>query len=164
MSSQVNTSKVEDVRHLRFDSVDAVLADVDRVIQASEEGRLRVVGNWTPGQILAHIAAWIEYGYEGFPMQPPPWFVRWILRWRLPKYLRDGMPRGVRIPGVAEGTFGMDDQPIQQAADRLKRAFQRLKDGEPATYHSPAFGVMSHEDRIRLNLRHAELHLGFLVY
>ncbi len=37
----------------------------------------------------------------------------------------------------------------------------RLKNGEPCTHDSPAFGALSHEDRIRLNLRHAELHLGY---
>jgi hypothetical protein len=58
----------------------------------------------------------------------------------------------------------MDDMPTREAADRLKQAFRRLESGEPAKFHSPAFGAMSHEDRIRLNLRHAELHLGFLDY
>ena len=58
----------------------------------------------------------------------------------------------------------MDEMETIAAADRLKSAFERLQSGEPAKYDSPAFGKMSHEDRIELNLRHAELHLGFLVY
>ena len=114
--------------------------------------------------IEAHVAAWIEYGYEGYPIRQPPWFIRWILRWQLKKYLRDGMPKGVRIPGVEKGTFGMDEMQTLEAAERLKVSFQRLQSGEAAKFHSPAFGEMSHEDRIRLNLRHAELHLGFLNY
>ena len=164
MSDQVDTKTTPDHRHLRFESIDDVLAEIDRILQADREGQLETVGNWTAGQIMAHLAAWIEYGYEGFPLGPPPWIIRWILRWQLKKYLRDGLPRGVKIPRTEEGTFGMDRMETGEAADRLKQALGRLQSGQPAKFHSPAFGEMSHEDRIRLNLRHAELHLGYLRY
>ncbi len=58
----------------------------------------------------------------------------------------------------------MDNMPTAEAGQRLLNALKRLQDGEEAQFHSPAFGPMSHEDRIRLNLRHAELHLGYLSY
>jgi hypothetical protein len=164
MTSGVETRNAPDYRTIRFDSIDECVAEIRRIVSAEQEGSLRTIGNWTPGQILAHVAAWIEYGYEGFPIAPPPFFVRWILRLRLRKMLRDGMPRGVRIPGVSEGTVGMDPMATSDAAERLLRAMERLNSGEEAKFHSPAFGAMSHEDRIKLNLRHAELHLGFLVY
>jgi len=151
-------------RRLRFESLDDCAAEVRRVIEADREGRLRAVGSWTPGQVLAHVAAWIEYAYVGFPIQPPPFFVRWFLRWRLKSMLERGMPRGVRIPGVPGGTAGADDMPTAQAAERLLAALARLGSAEPAPFDSPAFGPLSPADRIRLNLRHAELHLGHLVY
>ena len=164
MSDQIDTRTAANHRRLRFESIDEVLAEIDRIVQADEDGHLQTAGNWTAGQIMAHIAAWIEYGYEGFPLEPPPWFIRWILRWQLKKYLRDGFPTGVRIPRIENGTVGMDEMPTREAADRLKSAFQRLDNGDPANFHSPAFGEMKQEDRIRLNLRHAELHLGFVNY
>lgn len=151
-------------RDLRFETIDDCLAEVDRVADADAEGRLRAQGNWTAGQVLSHLAAWIEYGYDGYPVKPPPFFVRWFLRLRLRSMLKGKMPRGVRIPGVADGTTGMDAAPTAEAAGRLRSAFQRLKNGEAARYHSPGFGAMSHDDRIALNLRHAELHLGYLSY
>lgn len=157
----VNT-KTAEFRKLRFESIDDCLTEISRIQAAHQAGTLRSTGNWTPGQTLAHVAAWIEYAYEGFPMKGPPFFLRWILRLRLPSMLRNGMPRGVRIPGVPQGTFGMDDLNVPQAVDRLIAALQRLASEEPARFESPAFGPMSHADRIRLNLRHAELHLGFL--
>jgi hypothetical protein len=52
----------------------------------------------------------------------------------------------------------------QAAANRLKAAFERLKSGEPAKFDSPAFGAVTEKQRIGINLRHAELHLGFLAY
>lgn len=149
-------------RQLQFDSIDAVLADVDNLLAAAHTGSLQQLGNWKPGQVFAHLAAWIEYGYNGYPMKTP-WFLRILLKLMLPGLLKNGMKPGVKIPGISGGTTGQDDQPIGEAAERLKQAFMRLKKGEKCSYDSPAFGAMSHEDRIRLNLRHAELHLSFLA-
>jgi hypothetical protein len=152
---------VAEHRKLRFESIDDAIAEVDRVVAAESAGRLRRSGNWTAGQTFGHLAAWINYGYEGYPLRTPPWFVRVILRTKLRKMLREGMPRGVRIPNVPEGTYGTEVLPTEEGVRRLRAAFERLR-REPAVYDSPALGRMSQEHRIRLNLRHAELHLGYL--
>ncbi len=113
---------------------------------------------------MAHIAAWIEYGFTGYPIGPPPFFIRWFLRWRLKSILKGPMPRGVRIPGVKGGTAGMDEMPTAAAGERLLAALKRLQNRGEAKFDSPAFGPMSYDDRVQLNLRHAELHLGYLAY
>jgi hypothetical protein len=151
-------------RKLWFDSIDELYDELEQIKTAEADGRLRTLGSWTPGQILSHLAAWVEYAYEGFPMKPAPWLIRVFLRWQLKKYLRGGMPSGVRIPKVEGGTTGADDLPFDEAAGRLRVALERLQSDEPARYDSPAFGALSHEQRIQLNLRHAELHLSFLQY
>jgi hypothetical protein len=151
-------------RKLRFESLEQCVAEVRRIVAASEAGRLVSSGQWTPGQILAHVAAWIEYGYQGYPIKPPPFFIRWVLRLRLRSMLERGMPRGVKIPGVPGGTIGADEVTTVAAAERLLVALRRLEQRQEAAFDSPAFGPMSHEDRVRLNLRHAELHLGHLSY
>lgn len=158
----INTKKVAR-RKLRFESIDEVLVDVDRIVAAARAGTLQSTGNWTPGQVMAHLAAWIEYGYDGYPLKTP-WFIRIVLKLLLPGILKNGAKPGVKIPGVSGGTTGQDDQPLDQAAERLKRAFLRLNSDQNCPYDSPGFGKMSHQDRIRLNLRHAELHLSFLAY
>jgi len=155
-------------RSLRFHSLDDILADLSAIKTTDEQGRLRVTGNWPPGQIMAHSAAWIEYGYDGFPVKPAPlpirWFpIRWLLRLMLRGNLRQGMKGGVKIPGVASGTTGGDAGSTFQVIERLRTAVERLR-SEPAKFHSPAFGPMSEHDRIRLQLRHAELHLGFISF
>ncbi|MBS0262337.1 MAG: DUF1569 domain-containing protein [Planctomycetes bacterium] len=151
-------------RKLRFESVDACIQEVQRILDADQQGQLHATGSWTPGQVLAHVAAWIDYAYDGFPIKPPPRVIRWILRLRLKKMLDQGMPRGVRIPGVKDGTTGAEALPTAEAGRRLLAALARLSSAEPAPHESPAFGALSHADRIRLNLRHAELHLGYLTY
>ncbi len=60
-----------------------------------------------------------------------------ILRLMLPGMLNKGMKPGVKIPGVSGGTTGQEDQPIDQAAERLKRAFMRLKNGEKCPTIAP---------------------------
>lgn len=164
MVDQVDTRNLPDHRELRFDCVADCISEVNRILAADETGDLHALGNWSPGQIMWHVASWIEYAYEGFPIGRPPFFIRWILRLRLKKMLQNGMPGGVRIPGAPGGTFGMDDVKTAEAAERLLNALRRLESPEEAGFDSPAFGPMSHDDRIRLNLRHAELHLGFLSY
>jgi Protein of unknown function (DUF1569) len=160
--SIVDTSKVQDRRMLRFNSIDDVLADIDRIVAADKVGNLRCTGNWTAGQAMGHVAAWMNYPYDGFPMGRPPWFIRVILRMLKNKYLRKGMPAGVKIPKVENGTFATEVLSTNEGASRLRKSLARLKSGEEAKYDSPAWGKMPNEERVALNLRHAELHLSFL--
>ena len=160
----LDTKAVDARRELWFDTIDQCVAEIDAIVVAEREGRLQTLGNWTAGQNMAHLATWIEYGWDGYPIKKPPFFVRWMLRRMFKRILKKGMPAGARIPGLPEGTLGQDEMETEAAAERLKRAFARLKDGEVAKFDSPAFGAMTHEERVTLNLRHAALHLGFLTY
>ena len=85
-------------RQLRFESIADCRAEVQRLLAADAQGQLTSTGNWTPGQIFSHVATWINYGYDGYPMKPFPFFVQWLLRLSLKKTYRDGMRPGVRIP------------------------------------------------------------------
>lgn len=151
-----------DHRKLHFSTIDELQAEIDRIVAADQAGTLRCSGNWTAGQAFGHVAAWINYAYDGYPLRTP-WFIRMILKRRVRKYLRDGMPRGVRIPKVRGGTYGIDPMTTQEGAARLRAALQRLG-SEPARFESPAFGPLSASDHVALNIRHAELHLGYLHY
>jgi hypothetical protein len=156
----MNTGKVQDRRHLRFAVIEDLLADIDRLVAADKAGKLRRTGNWTAGQAMGHIATWINYAYEGYPFKVP-WFVKVFLRIKKGKYLRDGLSAGVRIPNVEGGTYGTEVLSTAEGTARLRQAVARLQRGELAKYESPAWGPMSQEARVQLNLRHAELHLSF---
>jgi len=160
-SPLVDTSKVTERRHLHFNSIDEVLAEVDRLVAAERAGRLKHVGNWTLGQTLGHLATWTEYGYTGSPLKPP-FFIRWILRFQKQRFLTGPMRAGVKIPRVAGGTLATNVVPLADAYPRLRQIMERLKN-EPPTALNPIFGKMSHEEQIALNLRHTELHLSFHV-
>lgn len=164
MAEKVDTRITSNHRTLHFNSIEDCVEEVQRIATAGQQGTLSTTGNWTPGQIMAHVAAWIEYGYNGYPIGKPPFFIRWILRLGLKKTLQKGMSRGVKIPGLPEGTVGIENMETSKAVERLLAALEKLRSPEGALFDSPGFGPMSHEDRIRLNLRHAELHLGYLRY
>lgn len=156
----VNTKRVA-CRKVRYSSPDELLRDVERLVQAEREGTLKRLGNWTLGQALGHLASWINFGYEGFPSgSKPPWIIRVLLRFIGKKYLKKGMPQGVRIPRVAGGTYATEAMSTEEGATRLRRACERMR-MEPAKFHSPAFGAMSEADRVAMHLRHSELHMGF---
>jgi hypothetical protein len=160
-SGPVDTGKVAGRRELRFESLDEVLAEVDRLAEAERAGRLRRLGNWTLGQTLGHLASWAEYGYTGAPLKPP-FFIKWLLRLRKRKFLYGPMRAGVKIPGVEGGTLATEPLPLEEGLERLRRVLLRLKSEAP-TAPNVIFGRLTHEEAIALNLRHAELHLGFLA-
>ncbi len=160
-SGPVDTGKVAGRRLLRFESIDQVTAEVDRLVEAERAGQLRRLGNWTLGQTLGHLATWAEYSYTGAPLKVP-FFIKWILRLRKQKFLFGPMRAGVRIPGVEGGTLAIEPLPLDEALARMRRVMERLKREAP-TAPSAIFGPLKHEEWIAITLRHAELHLGFLI-
>jgi len=157
----VDTGKVTGRRSLHFNSIDQLLAEVDRLADAERSGRLKQLGNWTLGRALGHLATWGEFAYTGVPLNPP-FFIRWILRFQKKKFLVGPMPAGVKIPRVENGTLGTEPISLDVGLARYKAVLQRLKSEAPIL-PSPIFGKMTHEESIALTLRHAELHLGFFV-
>src|SRR5438093_1585779 len=89
-AAPVDTGKVTGRRMLRFESIDQVMAEVDRLVEAERTGRLERLGNWTLGQTLGHLATWTEYAYTGAPLKVP-FFIKWILRFRKRKFLYEPM-------------------------------------------------------------------------
>ena len=154
----IDTSKVSR-RTLRFNSIDEVIVEVDRLAAAAKAGKLQVVGNWSFGTILNHLATWAEYAFTGTPLKAP-FFVRWMFKLRRGHFLNSPMKAGARIPGVANGTLGTEEKPWEQQVRRYQVALLRLKQECPQV-PNVIFGKMTHEEWIKLTLRHAELHLSF---
>ena len=150
-------------RHLRFETADEALSEAERLVAAEQAGQLDRVGNWTLGQALGHLATWANFAFDGYPpaiRAPLP--VRIILRAIRGRILSKGMMTGVRIRGVPEGTLGLDPLDADEGLTRFRVAMERLRATSPEI-DNPAFGRLTHEEWVRLNLRHAELHLSHLV-
>ena len=150
-------------RQLRFETIDDALAEADRLVAGEREGRLDGAGNWTLGQTLGHLATWANFAFDGYPPEVrAPLPVRLILRLMRGSILRKGMMAGVKVGKVPGGTLGLDVLPADEGLRRFRAAMERLRGSAP-TAANPVFGRLTHEQWIQLNLRHAELHLGFQV-
>jgi Protein of unknown function (DUF1569) len=157
----VDTSKVPQRRVLRFESLDQAIAEADKLAAADRAGKLTAVGNWTYGQALNHVATWAEYSYTGAPLSAP-FFIRWILRMQKKKFLTKPMKPGVKIPKVQNGTLATEPMPTDAAMEKFHNVFRRLRTEAP-TVPNTIFGPLTHDEWKNLNLRHAELHLGFFI-
>ena len=151
-------------RTLRFDTIDDTLAEADRLAAAEREGRLRQIGNWTLGQSLGHLATWADFAFDGYPplVAHPPLPVRLIAQMLRNRILTKGMMPGMKIGRVPGGTLGTEPLSTEEGLSRFRRAFERLRATSP-TIPNPALGPLTHDQWTQLNLRHAELHLGFQV-
>ena len=149
-------------RNLRLESIEAALAEIDRLVAADREGRLIRHGNWPLGQTLAHLATWVEFALDGYPQEvTPPFPIRLIARLLRNRILTKGMAPGMRLRNVPGGTLGLESVDTTEGVRRLRTALERLRTTAP-TIPNPVFGPLTHKQWIQLNLRHAELHLGFL--
>lgn len=158
-SIAVNVTPEAARRVLHFHDIDDVMADVEVLAAAEQDGKLRRAGNWTFGQTLGHMATWADYAYDGTPLKPPL-LLRWALRPMKKRFLYKPMRAGGKIPGVKGGTLAIEPRSSDEGLGHFTRSFARLKNDPPARPHM-IFGPLTHDEWISMHLRHSELHLSF---
>jgi hypothetical protein len=156
----MDTQPSQQRRTLHFASIDDITRDAEKLAIAERKGHLRQVGNWTLGQACGHLAAWINYGFDGTPAKVP-WFLRMIARPARKRYIYKPMNPGGRLPKISGGTLAMDILPTDEGLSRLRLACNRLKADVPKI-PNPVFGKLKPDEWRNLHMRHAELHLSFL--
>lgn len=152
----INTKKVEGRRAVRYNSLDELLADARRL---SESGQVRTLGNWSEGQIYKHLAGGLDSSIDGagFSLPAP---VRWVMSMVMKrKFLHQAIPAGFQAPGQFQPE---DTTSVTDGLACLEKAIERQKQESTRAMH-PAFGNISREEWNDFNLRHAELHMSFLV-
>jgi hypothetical protein len=152
-------------RNVRFESIDDLAQEIDRLVAAQREGHLVANGNWTPAQILDHLARFMEFSYEGFPFRAswPVRAVSYTAKWIAWKpFVNWALRPGFQVPHEALRPDDWADFDIATA--RLRAQVERVRRGEPMTAASPFEGPISHDQWVYAHLRHAELHLSFLDY
>lgn len=152
-------------RPLRFPTLEAMLTDARTLAAAdlAEPPRVRRLGNWTLGQCLNHLAAWIDYPYIGYPPELIiPEDMKANARAIKHELMTRTMNPGERLPGLDAGTLATEVVPTDTGLARLESAAARLRTGEPPI-PDPAFGLVTAHEWTEINLRHAELHLSFFV-
>ena len=154
----VNTKAVQGRRALHFTSFEEIVADAEKLVASPDT---KTLGNWPLDQLLTHLAAAINGSIDGIPGQSP-WFIRLAARFIKGHVIKRGMSAGFKLPKAAEPRFFPSAASKDAALDMLRRAVVRVEN-ERMTAPHPAFGRMTHEEWMKLHLRHAELHLSFAV-
>lgn len=156
--TMVASNESEQRRELHFDDLSEILVEAETAVAES----YRPIGNWSRGQIFSHLAVTMEYCLDGFPFKlfpPLRWFMRTFLKKRL---LYQGMPTGVKLTGDAARYLKPQPCSDKEGLDRLRTAIHRLET-ETQREPSPLLGQLTTEQWNQLHLRHAELHLGYLI-
>ncbi len=159
----VNTARVPDRRDLVFSTLAEVEADMDRILDAERQGRLRQLGNWTPGQVFWHVGEIVRGSLDGIPFQAA-WFIRIFGSVLRKSLLNSPKPfkAGIALRGPSASIIPSPDITSEQGAAYLRAQIDRVKQGERMTQRSPFLGPMSHEDWLVLHQKHASLHFSFL--
>ena len=151
---QINTKRVQGRRKVRYDSLDALLADARRLSGVE----VRTLGNWSQGQIYEHIAWSLDASIDGagfsFPA-PVRWWMTLLMK---RKFLKQTLPAGFK----ATEQFIPEETSVEEGLVSLEKAIARQQQESKRALH-PAFGNIGHEGWNNFNLRHAEMHMSFLV-
>jgi hypothetical protein len=159
MAVAIDTGKVTERRKLHFDSLDDILAEVDRLGRSRE---IRTLGNLTAGQIVKHLATVMNRSIDGFSTGLPS-VVRTMLRLFLKrKILIQPMSPGFKLPAKAQADLIPGPTSLDQALADIRGAIKRLQT-EPGRVQSPFLGPLTRDEWNQLHCRHCELHLSFLV-
>ena len=146
-------------RKLRFRTLDEILADA-----RSLTGRpVAQLGNWSLGQICRHLASGMRLSIDGqHLMSKWPWWLRLV--GPLFKYyvLWFGLSPGYKLKGEPARHLVPDPVDTAGGLSELEAAVRRLRT-EPQRNPRHVFGRFTREQWDRYHMRHAELHLSFIV-
>jgi hypothetical protein len=153
----VNTAKVDGRRKVNYQSYEELLADADRL----GNGNVKLLGNWTPGQVFQHLAAAYNGSIDGLP-GTFPWHLR-LMVWIFKKRLLSGpMPAGFKPPRDLADAVLPSLTSTEEGLANLHAAIARLG-REPSRAPHPLFGKLSNDEWDRVHLSHASLHMSFLA-
>jgi hypothetical protein len=154
----VDTKLVAERRVVRYESLAEFLADAER--QAA--GDAHTVGNRSLAQIFGHLSRSLRVAVEGTDAQFP-WPARFSLRIIRRRSFSRPMKPGCHVPWKLERVLrpgtGLS---TERALQELRAAVSRFESAPQLAVHL-AFGRLTRDEWLQITLRHAELHMSFVV-
>jgi hypothetical protein len=150
----VNTKQVTRRPGVRYESLDEMLAEAERLIANNPQ----TLGNWSPGQIYSHLAKTMNASIDGFDfsLSAP---IRLILKLFMKRrFLTKSIPSGIN-----GGNFSRPKEISDQEGLNQLRAAVRRQNAEPNRVEQPGLDQLSRDEWNGFHLRHAELHMSFLA-
>ena len=153
----IHTGKVAGRREVHYASFEEVQADAERLAA----GPVRLLGNWTYGQILEHLGKGMEMAIDGFNAIAP-WYIRLIAGMFLKRrFLTRAMAAGFQLPKQMIHLLPAETS-VADGLDHLRHAIRRIKTEGSRSPH-PVFRRLTREESDQLQLRHCELHMSFVL-
>jgi hypothetical protein len=153
----VNTAKVQGRRQVNYASFEDLLADADGLCS----GQIKELGNWSAGQIFRHLASVYVGSIDGLSLVFP-WHIRLVAKVFKKKILAGAMPAGFKLPTQGSQELMPPPTGTQEGLAELHAAVERLQRESHRANH-PVFGHFTKEEWDGLHLKHAALHMSFLV-
>ena len=154
----VRTSRVTDRRGLHFTSMHDILDDVEYLDSGDPP---RTTGNWSGGQIVHHVATFIDFSIDGFPVPRPALPIRLLGRLIRKRALSHPIRSGYRLPRKFALLAPGPGITWEDAVEHMSETVARLRT-ERMTASSPLLGRLTHEQWEQFHCRHAELHFSFM--
>ncbi len=161
--AMVDTKKVAERRELHFHTLADILRDVEELAAVTSETGESICGegSWTPAQIVEHVTFFITGAMEGFSFQAPLVF-RIMGKFFRSSILNKPMKPGIKLPASMDVVLPDPETTWDDAVAALRDAAARIDCGQRMTKPSPLLGAMTHEDWVKMNCRHAEMHFSFM--
>jgi len=159
----VNT-KTAPRRELSFGSLDELSAELDRLEAANAAGNLGHTGNWTPAEILDHIANFWTCSLDGFPPGKVPMPIRIMAQVLFKKKAISGSPPppGFKIPAKMDAFMPRQGVTFEQGMEAVRTCIERTRNGDAYIPASPLFGELTRDQWITINRSHCAMHLSFI--
>lgn len=157
----IKTKHVQGRRALRYANCDELLADAEAI--AGNAQNVKNLGNWSVGQVFQHLSKSLNLSIDGSDFKAP-----WVFRimgklFMKKKFIYKGMPAGFTLPASAAKIFLPADRVEAVAAvEELRAALERVKTDSTRALHG-LLGTLTKDEWDNFSLRHAELHMSFLV-
>src|SRR6185369_15628095 len=106
----VDSAKVQGRRAVTFKTLDEALADAESLVACQN---VRMLGNHSLGQLLAHLGIAIDSSIDGFSGRAP-WVIRMLAKTIKGRILKKGMRPGFKLPTRREnGAFPVEVSPAE---------------------------------------------------
>lgn len=142
-------------RTLHYDSMAEILQDAEKLATAP----VVMVGGWSFGQVMEHLAASIDYSIDGFPnaLPAPVRFLMTLLMKR--RFLTKPLPSGFKTP-AGDPRLSPPSMETEKGLENLRRAIERFQGSEQFAMH-PVLNQLTKAEWEQFHCRHAELHMSF---
>src|SRR5262245_56894086 len=145
-------------RQIHYASLDELQADAECLAG----GKFQTVGNWSYPQILDHLARSMAASMDGFGFKAPWWARTLIAPLVKNSFLTKKMRAGFKLPQSARSLMPAGDASLPAALENLRKAMTRCTHETPQAEH-PFLGKLASQEWNSLYLRHAELHMSFVI-